>query len=126
MLSGWTQDFHIKEFVLSPYHKKLPKQTFLSMNYYLLQHIQDLNNQPNGTKRGCDPLILEEELNIFYVPLMKTSGKMRTFHEYISQFSILPPVPGPILSQGHLGHSDHSGKFQTKAIQTIQTMYTTL
>ena len=56
----------------------------------LLQHIQDLDNQPNGTKRGFAPLILGGYLKLMGGSSMKTAGKMMPFHDYDSPFTILP------------------------------------
>ena len=61
------------------YHKKLPKQTRLSLFDSLLQHTQDLNNHTNGTKRGFPPLILERNLKLMDGPYMKNEGEMIPF-----------------------------------------------
>ena len=57
---------------------------------FLLQHIQDLYNHPNGTKRGFTPLISEENFELIDGPSMNTSGGMIPFQDYDSHFFILP------------------------------------
>ena len=64
------------------YHKKLPKQTFISLVNHLLQHILDLNNHPNLTRRGFTPLILEEDLDLMDGPSVNTAGDITYFWDY--------------------------------------------
>ena len=60
----------------------------------LIQHIQDLDNHPNGTNRGFASLILEEYIKLMDVPPVTSTGEMIPFWYYDSQFYILPPSQG--------------------------------
>ena len=46
---------------------------------FLLEHIQDLKNHPNGTNRGFGSLILEEDLDMMDGPYVNTTGEIIPF-----------------------------------------------
>ena len=47
-----------------------------------LQYIQDLDRQPNVTKRGFDPFIMEEYMDLVDGTSVKTTGEMTPFRYY--------------------------------------------
>ena len=63
----------------------------ISVVNFTLQHIQDLNNHTNGTKRGFATTILEEYPKLMCGPSLNTQGEIIPFWDYDSKFTILPP-----------------------------------
>ena len=68
-------------------------QNFFFLVKILLQHIQDLDNHPDGTKRGFALLILEVNLKLVDGPSVKSADEMIPFWGYDSQIYYPPPLP---------------------------------
>ena len=75
------QEFYTNAFLLAPLSKNIQKH-FLYLVNFLLKHIQDLDNQSNGTSKEFSPLTFDKYLNMMYGTYVKTEYDIIPFCYY--------------------------------------------